>query len=423
MERRIISSSGIPIYSYQNPAQNSFFISLYLRSGSMYESPEENGINHFLEHALIRNIDRLMSGELYPTLDRYGIEFNAATYNEMVQFYISGARENFKIGADIISLALMPIVLSAEEISAERDRIRREIREADEAGSLAGFTSKEVYSGTSLAMPIAGTPGSIRKIGKMSLERYRKSAFTKENLFFYLTGNVTEADALYLSEKLRDVKLGSGAAHGNIAPVPATFGKRCACVVVKGATFTKLRFSFDVDMSRVSLPELDMLYEQLLGGYSSELFVELSERRGLFYDLVGTVERYRNIGVFSFSFELAPSKLEAATGMTVDILRKIKTEAVPRDKFMAASYVDNAMMLYDDARELNFTLAYDNHIMGIGYADLGARRDAYARISPEDVRRVASEIFRTDNLTLTLKGQKKKINTERLREIIATLGN
>ena len=41
-------------------------------------------------------------GELYSTLDKYGIDFNATTYNELVQFYISGAKENFSVAAEII---------------------------------------------------------------------------------------------------------------------------------------------------------------------------------------------------------------------------------------------------------------------------------------------------------------------------------
>jgi hypothetical protein len=41
-----------------------------------------------------------MNGELYPLLDKHGIEFNASTYSEMVQFYITGAKSNFNIAAE-----------------------------------------------------------------------------------------------------------------------------------------------------------------------------------------------------------------------------------------------------------------------------------------------------------------------------------
>ena len=59
-------------------------------------------------------------GELYSTLDRFGMEFNASTYSEMVQFYITGATENFDLASEIIARILSPIILSASEIKTER---------------------------------------------------------------------------------------------------------------------------------------------------------------------------------------------------------------------------------------------------------------------------------------------------------------
>jgi predicted Zn-dependent peptidase len=88
---------------------------------------------------------------------------------------------------------------------------------------------------------------------------------------------------------------------------------------------------------------------------------------------------------------------------------------------MKSGYVDNAYMLYDDARELNFTFAYDNHVMDLGYASIDERRAAYESITPEDVRRAAEIIFTSDNLTLTLKGDKKKTDTEALAKIVSRL--
>ena len=86
-----------------------------------------------------------------------------------------------------------------------------------------------------------------------------------------------------------------------------------------------------------------------------------------------------------------------------------------------AAYVDNAMMLYDDVRDLNFTFAYDNHITGAGYSDIEARREAYAAVDAQAIGDAARELFRAENLTLTLKGNKKKIDTEIIKKSIRRL--
>ena len=417
-ERRVVTANGVEIFTYKNPASESFYISLFLRSGSMYETERDSGITHFLEHVAIRNVNALMNGELYRTLDKYGIEFNASTYSEMVQFYISGAKSHFDIGARIISMVLSPIVLTASDIRTECARIKAEIRENDEKTSLSAFTSGIVHKGTSLAMPITGTLGGVSKITKTSLEEYRLRVFTKENLFLYVTGAFSDDDIFTLGKNVESYDLGVGSAHENIAPIPSDFGQRTPAVYVKNADFTMVRFTFDMDMSRLTVPETDLIYDILLSGYNSRFFIEMSERRGLFYDISGATERYKNIGTFTFSFEVRPDAVYEAIETTLSVLSELKSSVLENDECMKAGYVDNAMMLYDDTRELNFTFAYDNHVMDNGYASLAERAERYRAVTPERIRNAAREIFRKENLTLTIKGNKKKIDTEKILGII-----
>jgi predicted Zn-dependent peptidase len=387
----------------------------------MYESAEECGITHFFEHIAIRNVNECMGGELYKLLDAHGLEFNASTFSEMVQFYISGAAKNVRLGAEVLTKLLSPIVLSVKDVNTERKRIKAEIRESDDKNSLADFTNKIVFENTSLSGSIVGTNSSVDKITRERLENYRKRIFTKENVLFYLTGNYTEEDLAFLGELADSYGIPSGEGRDNFAPIPEKFGKRDADVYVKSADFTMVRFSFDLDMKKVSVPETDLLYDILLSGYNSKLFIEMSEKRGLFYDTSGAVERYKNIGNFYFSFEVKEKDIYEATELVVNLLHEMKNTAIPEGECMQAGYVDNAYMLYDDSRELNFTFAYDNHVMELGYGSLEDRRRAYAAVTAEDLMRAAKEIFRKENLILTVKGNKKRIDTARLKEILKTI--
>lgn len=419
-EKSIIAKNGIPIYSYTNRHNHSFFISLFLRAGSMYEDVGECGITHFLEHISIRNINHLMGGTLYALLDKYGIEFNASTYSDMVQFYISGASAHFGVAAEIVARLLCPISLPKREVDAERSRIKAEIREVDDKNSLSAFTQRILWEGTSLAEPITGSISSVNAITARRLESYRKRVFTRDNLFFYITGNVSESDIDSFADLIGGYPLEEGACHVNVAPVPKSFFRRDGAVHLKSADFTKIRFSFDIDMTRVTVPECDLLYDTVFGGYNSRFFIELSENRGLFYDLNGAVERYGNIGSLSFSYELREQKLYEAVERTVELLSAL-CRGAESERSMKASYVDNADMLLDEPRELNFTFAYDNHILSQGYTDLESRKAAYAEITEDRLRKVASEIFRRSNLTVTVKGNKRRINPDKIKEIIQRL--
>lgn len=424
MEEKFLTKNGIEIYGYKNPNLHGFFISLYLRAGSMYESESESGITHFFEHIAIRNVNKQMGGALYSELDRRGVEFNASTQLEMVQFYVSGAQDKFDFGAKALTRILSPIILTPAEIDAERRRIKAEIREADDKSSLAYFTYGIVHKETSLARFITGTLSGVSKISAKRLEEYRKNIFAKENIFFYVTGNFTDDDINYLSKCIEEYDIPHACAvRENIAPISKYHFRRELEVYVKNAPFTSVRFTFDLDMSKLSVPVTDLIYDMLLSGYNSKLFIEMSEVRGLFYDITGGIERYRNIGEFYFAYELRGKDISEAIALTVDILNGFKKNLVNSSEMMKSGYVDNADMLYDDTREFNFTMAYDNHIMKLGYGALEERKATYASVTPQEVRAAACQIFTPENLTLTVKGNKKKINTEEIKKFILRLKN
>lgn len=421
VEISLKTKNGISIYAYKNPALHSFHLSLFVRAGAMFEAPEESGITHFLEHVSIRNVNRVMNGELYRTLDRYGLEFNASSFAEMVQFYMSGAGTNFPHAAKIFAKLLAPIALDKSEIDAERKRIKAEIRESDEKNSLLSFTNEITHKGTSLARSIVGTNPVIDKITKKRLEAYRRANVTAENIFIYVSGSFTDADLELLSEELSRYEIDEGTERENFAPVPENFGKRPLDVHIKNADFTMARFTFDIDTSRLAVPETDLLYDILLSGYASRFFIEMSEKRGLFYDINGALERYRNIGEIYFYYEVKEQKLYEALEITVEILKELKERPLDEACLMKAPYVDNAYNLFDDNREFNFTFAYDRHIMKLPYKSLEERIEAYKNVTPERIREVACQIFRPENLTLTLKGRKKKIDTDKIKKIIEAL--
>lgn len=415
-EERRATNNGIEIFSYKNPALHGFYISLYLRAGSMHE--EHQGITHFLEHISIRNVNAVMNGELYSTLDRLGMEFNATTYNEMVQFFVSGASENFEIACDVITRVFSPIILSAREIDLERGRIKAEIREGDDATSLATFSGNIVHEGTKLCNIITGTVGSVNKINKSLLENYRRSVMTPENMFFYVTGSFSDENMAYLTEAIEKYRFGSGKKNENLAPVCQSFGRRDGRVHIKNADFTMLRFTFDIDMTKISVAESDLLYDMLFSGNNSPFFIEMSEKRGLCYDISGYIERYLNIGEITISFEVRQSLVYDAAETIIELLRSFKSRLPSEGEMMKASYVTNSSLLLDSPSDLNYTFAYDNHVMNEGYTCIEERAKRYAAVLPERIREIAGIIFKPENLTLAIKGNKKKIDITRLEEIV-----
>ena len=164
MEREHITPQGVSVFHDKNENIHSFCLCLYVRAGSLFETKENNGISHFFEHIVFKNIHYQMGENLYQTLDRCGLDFNASTYEEFIQFIITGAPAHFEEAAEILTGIFEPITLPEEVIDTERKRIKAEIREEDEESSLGYFTKKIAWKNTSLERTITGKKKTLDKI-------------------------------------------------------------------------------------------------------------------------------------------------------------------------------------------------------------------------------------------------------------------
>ena len=421
MEEKRTTASGIPVYAYRNPTLHGFCLSLYVFAGPLYETVEQSGETHFIEHMVFRNINHRMQGGLYPLLDRCGLSFNAETYKEFVQFYIVGAKEHFADAVTVFSHLFDPMVLSREQIAPERLRIKSEIRESDEETSLDYFSDGIVWKDTSLARSILGRAGTLDRMGSRYLTDASRRIFSKNNLFFYITGAVSDADLDGFCAAMSAPVEEPVKTRNNKAPLPADFGNRPREIFIKNSDDTVVRFSFDFDPQKYTNAELMLLYDILFYGECGKVYRELSDKRGLVYSFDPCLERYRNAGVLHLKYEVRSGDLERSVEIVCEILQSLKEGLTDELDYVRPLYLDNSGLLLDNAEEFNWTRAYEVHVLGCPYEDHDRRKKAFAQVSPQRISQIAREIFRTCNLTLSLKGKKKQVDREHLLKITSRL--
>lgn len=414
-------AGDFPVYSYLNEHLHSFCLCMYVKAGSMYEIKEMNGITHFYEHIVIRNINSLMDGKLYETLDRKGLSFNGTTYKEFVQFYMNGAVSNFREAASIFLELLKPLSLSEKEIDTERKRVIAEIREYKHEKTAEQTLEKKVWKDTTLAYPITGKKTTLEKIGKKELKKFRKEFFSLGNVFVYLTGCISGEDELWFIDKMKSCSLEKKVEERkNLAPVPAEFYHRENKVWVVSGKETEVAIAFDIPAGKFTDAELEMFRDFLSFGDCCPVYQELSEKTGYIYSYNDQIERYKNIAVWKLSYEVSAGKLYKALKTTVDILKNAKKGKYHLD-YVQALFRDNADMDLDDVGDLNWNRAYENHILEDYYPDIESKKKAYEKVKDEDMVRLAKEIFTLSNLTLVIRGDKEKIDKKKILDIFGDL--
>ena len=421
MEKKIVTDNNISVFSYTNDSLHSFCISLYVRYGCIYESDDENGLAHFLEHITFRNINNAFNGELYRILDKCGLTFNASTYMEFIHFYITGSVSHFGVASDIITKALSPLSMPSAELELERKRIKAEIREEDYRSSLECFSNSVVWKGTTLERSICGTCRSVDRYNLNRLNEYQKDIFNSNNIFFYVTGAVDDFQIDKLVGVISAYSIKQGKRFDNVVSIPEGFGARNCGVYLKNSSYTIVRFNFDVVTSKYEDAALELFFDLMFSGESCVIFQNLSEKSGLIYGYDARFSKYNNIGNIYFSYEVQSNKVEETVRVVIDSLRELKEGIGDRLEYVFAPYVDNAMILFDNPEEFNWNRAYENHILCCNYPDIASRVSAFAEVSADTVCKIARDVLRCDNIVITLKGNKNKISCENIRRIAETI--
>ncbi len=422
MELCRLAANAIPIYSYTNPGLHSFCLCLYVKAGPLYEPDAANGVTHFWEHVAFRHIDASMDHSLFRMLDKYGMEFSGCTYKEFVQFKITGASRHFADAVDILARLFEGLLASSTDIRLERSRIKAEMREDDEKSSLEYFTQKIVWEGTPLQNRIVGTNAVLDRLGPTALKKAHRELLSPNNLFFYVTGCVDDGSLTMLTDRIGRLSLPiTEQDRGNIAPIPAPFFHRNAQVAVKNDTTHAVCFSFDLQCERYTQAELDLLYGILFTGDTCKLYHELSDQTGLIYSYDAQLEKYCNIGNLHFQYEVQSKKLMESIAKVIAILAGLKQGLTDELEYAMPPFTENAELMMDSDEELNWNMAYDCHIMNASFRSLSERSRLYSQVTPDRIVQLCREIFRADNMVVTIKTDKNRLNVEQVRAMVREL--
>ena len=416
--------NGIPVYLQTDPHLHQFCIGLYIRAGSMYESPVQNGITHLLEHMVFRNVKQKYHGRLYELLSENGVWFNGSTYKEFLCFTVSGLPRGIRFGVDVLLSVLDLLEISPRDFAAEKKRVLAEIREDDDLHTLRDFTDRRVWRDTSLAQSVSGTATGVKKITLRQVQAWQRHLLDESAYFFCVTGNTGEAGENDLFSGLSTLRSPRKMPQWlNTAPTPAAFGCRSFRLNVQNAEWCRVSFSFDVSARECPKEILHLIYLLLFCNDDALLYTALSENAGLIYSYDSRSEQYANISALKFSFEVNEADVPEAIRRTFAVLDSVKNGdfSLGRtvSKGIAALEADR-----DNAEAHNWNIAYDNHILGgkqIDYStpDLGI----YTGITKEDVMRCAGRIFQPQNLVLTFKGNRTRLRSMDLQSFTDLIKN
>ncbi len=119
-------ANGLVLIGEINPPSKSAAVGYFVRTGARDETPQVNGVSHFLEHMLFKGTERLNVFEVNEAFDRRGAQFNAFTSEEQTVFYAAILPEHL-IEVTRLWAELMRPALRDDDFAVEKNVIKEEI--------------------------------------------------------------------------------------------------------------------------------------------------------------------------------------------------------------------------------------------------------------------------------------------------------
>ena len=420
MNEHSASVNGISIYSLTNPNLRSFCLSLYVRAGSIFEDISNNGISHLFEHVVFRNLKNRYEN-FYELLAMRGLCFQGSTYKEFVSFTIDGPQHEFDFAIEILCGLFDEIEPTSHDFNNEKGRIKAEIREEDLRSSLDFYFDSIVWKNSEVEKIVLGYCKTIDRVSVKKINEFRQKVLSAGNCFIYATGNISDENLNALNKKISKLDIcQTNPGFTNTVTVNDEFFHREKKIWIKNNYWHYIQIGFDVDCSKYSGGVYDLLYALLFNGDKALVYNYLSEDNPIIYSYDSTFEQYDNVGNINFSFEVDRNKIEDVFKAVVELLNAAKDG---RFNFEANlnSEMFNSELDLDKPSNLNWNMAYYNHILKTEPIDYSDEFYGRFRVTKKQVTDAAKDIFRRCNMTVAMKGNKKRINTDAIEKILESL--
>jgi len=399
--------NGLRVLTAAMPHTRSVAVSVYVGAGSRYETEEDAGVAHYIEHLCFKGTERRPTAlEISQVVDSVGGHINAATDRELTVFYCKVAQPYFELALDILADLVRRPIFAPEELEKERGVIIEELATiGDSPAQLADLMLDEtLWPNQPLGRDVAGTEETVRGITREVALDYLHKQYVPNNTVVSIAGAVTHEQVMTQI----DATLGDwprGIPKGWFAAVNGQDQPRAA---VKYKSTEQAHISLAVRGLPIHHRDryaLSLLSVMLGEGMSSRLSLELREKRGLCYDVHSYCSFFLDAGSFALYAGVDPAKTEEALEALIAELAKLRDGGVGEDELERAKALAKGRILLrmEDTRAVSDWLGAQE-LVSARIRTVDDVTTLIDRVTGVDLSRVACDLIVTDQLNLAIVG-------------------
>ena len=392
---RSVLDSGASVVSESMPGVESVSLGLYFPTGSRHETQLDNGVSHFIEHLVFKGTPRRSADQINREIDLLGGVSNAYTSKETICLYARVLAETLErllaLFGDLATEALPAGV--EEEVERERRVILSEIRAVEDSPEdLLGQLSDSVFFGDHpLAMPIAGSAPAVGRLGVDDIRAHYKRHLVAGGLVIAAAGKIDHAELVELASR-------------HLGRIPT--GERQTSASPEGPRPVTRVMQRELEQVQVTLSAPGVsgrdprwaaaeLLSAIVGdGYSSRLFREVRDRRGLVYSIYSSLVSYTDTGRLDVSFSVAPAKLEETLEVVSRELGNVRDAGIsPAELEAAREHLRVSLLLGHESTGARMGYLAEQVLFGEENLELERDLDELQRVTLGEVHALAASLL------------------------------
>lgn len=296
---------------------------LMVKTGSLNETQEENGLSHFLEHMAFKGTTSRTAKQIAYDFESIGASFNAYTSKEVTSYYSKVLKEYVGKSLEILTDMFENSIFDSTELERERGVILQEIAMTHDAPDdmIFDYYYSTAFKDQPYGRSIAGSEENVKNFKTADLVSYRDRHYGAENVIFSVAGNVEFEQIRDLTNKYFTKK------QSGKSPNPEKISYSGGCFKKeKDLEQVQCILGFEGiscdDKRRFVMSVMNRL---LGGGMSSRLFQEVREIRGLCYSIHSYSDATFGSGSFQIYTAVESKNINAALDAIAIELKKATT--------------------------------------------------------------------------------------------------
>jgi predicted Zn-dependent peptidase len=390
VSRRVLEN-GLTVLVSENPAAPVVAVSLQMRAGSRFETPERAGITNLLLRTMVRGAGKRSALQLAEAAEELGGSLEASGEVETAELRGRALARHWGALLDLVAEVALHPTLAAEEIERERRLVLSQIQTRADTPLPLSLDNmlRDLYSGHPYGWHSLGTRESVERLGRPALLAHHGEVFRPEHVVLAVSGQAPRERVVKVVERLFARLPRSGTETAEPPPVAAPRGGRR--VLERPAQQAQVLVGYlGPGLGDPDYPAARVLGAVLGGGMAGRLFVELRDKRGLAYSL-GALTAYRTGPAFLVAYlGTARQNAAAAEAAVLEELERIRSMPVSVEELARAkAYVLGNLALdrRTNARQAWYLAFFE--AVGAGWAFPERYAKALEAVTPADVAAAA----------------------------------